>query len=190
MIPWLIFCLLAWAPLMLRASPPQWEILPSESQLTFTGTQNGASVSGEFKSFSGDIFVDPKDLSHSSIVIMIDINSLSASYADLKKTLMTSDWFNPELFPKATFKATQFKQTGKNTFEAIGTLTIRDKSAPVTLNFSAEERAPNKGVVLGSTVIKRNTFGVGQGEWASTDEIKDDVTVKFKVVATRKYSGS
>lgn len=66
------------------------------------------------------------------------------------------------------------------------TPTIRDKSVPVTLTFSAEELALNKQQVIGSTVIKRSTFGVGQGEWASTDEVKDEVTVKFKVVAVRK----
>ncbi|TIE18035.1 polyisoprenoid-binding protein, partial [Legionella pneumophila] len=29
-------------------------------------------------------------------------------------------------------------------------------------------------------------FGVGQGEWASTDEIQDEVIVRFKITATRK----
>lgn len=183
---WLVFCWAALMPLVVEAAPPQWIIVPSESQLTFTGTQNGAPVSGEFKSFNGEIFADPNDLSAGSIDIIVDINSLSASYADLKETLLTSDWFNPKLFPKAEFKASQFKQTGKNTYEAIGTLTIRDKSASVTLTFSAEELAPNKQQVIGSTVIKRSTFGVGQGEWASTDEVKDEVIVKFKVVAVKK----
>ncbi|HAT1821728.1 TPA: YceI family protein [Legionella pneumophila] len=183
---WLIFCWVVLIPMVAEAAPPQWMIVPSESQLTFTGTQNGAPVTGEFKTFTGEIFVDPNNLSVGSIDIIVDITSLSTSYADLKETLLTSDWFNPNLFPKAEFKATQFKQTGKNTYEAIGTLTIRDKSASVALTFSAEELAPDKQQVIGSTVIKRSTFGVGQGEWASTDEVKDEVTVKFKVVAVKK----
>ncbi|HAT8643103.1 TPA: YceI family protein [Legionella pneumophila] len=182
----LVFCWAILLPLMVNAAPMQWSIVPSESQLTFTGTQNGAPVTGEFKTFTGEIHVDPNDLSVGSIEIRVDIASLSTSYADLKETLLTSDWFNPKLFPQAIFKATQFKQTGKNAYEAAGTLTIRDKSAPVTLTFTSEEIAPNKRVVLGSTAIKRSTFGVGQGEWASTDEIKDEVTVKFKVLAVKK----
>lgn len=183
---WLVFCWAILMPLMAKAAPIQWVIVPSESQLTFTGTQNGAPVTGEFKTFTGEILVDPNDLSVGKIDIVVDIASLNTSYADLKETLLTSDWFNPKLFPKAEFKATQFKQTGKNAYEAAGTLTIRDKSAPVTLNFTAQELAPNKQQVVGSTVIKRSTFGVGQGEWASTDTVKDEVTVKFKVVAIKK----
>ncbi|MCW8443141.1 YceI family protein [Fluoribacter gormanii] len=183
---WLVFCWAILMPLMVKAAPSQWVIVPSESQLTFTGTQNDAPVTGEFKTFTGEILVDPNDLSVGKIDIVVDIASLNTSYADLKETLLTSDWFNPKLFPKAEFKATQFKQTGKNAYEAAGTLTIRDKSAPVTLNFTAQGLDPNKRQVVGSTVIKRSTFGVGQGEWASTDTVKDEVTVKFKVVAIKK----
>lgn len=120
---WLVFCLAILMPLAADAAPTQWLIVPSESQLTFTGTQNGAPVTGEFKTFTGEIFADPNDVSVGSIDIIVDITSLSTSYADLKETLLTSDWFNPKLFPKAEFKASQFKQTGKNAYEAIGTLT-------------------------------------------------------------------
>lgn len=183
---WLVSCFLIVMPLLASAAPPQWQIVPAESQLTFTATQNGAPVSGQFKTFSGDIHVDPNDLKNSSIDIVVDINSISAPFADLKETLITSDWFNVKLFPKAEFKATEFKKTGDKTYLATGTLTIRDQSAPATLNFTSEELSPNKWVVIGNTVIKRSTFGVGQGEWASTDEIKDEVTVNFKVVAVKK----
>jgi polyisoprenoid-binding protein YceI len=182
----LVFCGLFLMFGMVHAAPPQWMMIPAESKLTFTATQNNAPVTGEFKTFSADIFVDPEDLTVGSIDIVIDIGSLNASYADLKDTLVTADWFDTKAFPKAKFRASQFKQTGRNTYEATGTLTIRDKSAPVTLKFTAEESAPNKKIVLGSTVIKRSTFGVGRGEWSGTEEIKDEVTVNFKVAAIRK----
>ncbi|MFA5959591.1 MAG: YceI family protein [Tatlockia sp.] len=177
---------LALVPISAQSAVPEWQIIPAESQLTFTGTQNGAPVSGEFKQFTGSIFVDPNDLKSSHIDIVVDINSLSASYADLKTTLASPDWFNVKLFPKAEYKSTQFVKTGEKTYQAIGTLTLRDKSEPVTLTFTAEQLAPNKGMVVGSTVIKRTLFGVGQGEWASTNQIKDEVTVSFKVMGVKK----
>lgn len=168
------------------AAPPQWNIVPEESELSFSATQNDAPVTGEFKKFTGTIFVDPKDLKNSSIDILVDIHSLTASYGILKETLVTPDWLNADNFPKAEFKATQFEKTGNNTYKADGTLTIRNQSAPVTLSFTADQPTPNKGIVVGSTVIKRSTFGVGQGEWSSTKEVKDDVTIHFKVVAIKK----
>ncbi|KTD35227.1 putative YceI-like family protein [Legionella moravica] len=168
------------------ATSPQWDIVPEESELTFTGTQNNAPVTGSFKKFTGEIFVDPEHYKASSIHIVIDMTSITASYADITTTLEAPDWFDVKAFPKAEFKATQFNKIGEKTYEADGILTIRDKSAPVTLTFTAEESPKNHALVNGTASIKRSTFGVGQGEWASTDAIKDEVTVAFKITANRK----
>lgn len=176
----------ALSALTAKATPPQWQIDPAKSQLTFTATQNDAPVHGKFNTFTGQIFVDPKDYQHSMIDIMVDIDSISTSYAQLKETLLTSDWFDAKVFPKAEFKATQFQKTGPNTYVANGTLSIREKSAPVSLTFTTQQPDSKTGIVTGNTVIKRTTFGVGQGEWSNTNEIKDDVTINFTVVATRQ----
>lgn len=45
--------------LIYASNSPEWEIVPSQSEITFTGTQNGAPVTGRFKKFTGQIFVDP-----------------------------------------------------------------------------------------------------------------------------------
>lgn len=168
------------------AATSEWQIIPNQSSLSFTAIQNGAPVSGQFKTFTGEIMVDPANYKASSVHIVVDMNSISAGYADVKNTLITPDWFNVQMFPKAEFKSTEFNKTGDKTYQAIGTLTIRDKSAPVTLIFTAEETADGMAIVEGNTVLKRSTFGVGQGEWASTDEVKDEVKVNFKIVAKRK----
>ena len=114
------------------------------------------------------------------------MNSLEVSYAALKTTLTSPKWFGIALFPKAEFKATQFTKAGPNLYNAIGTLTIRDKSIPTTLSFIAIQASPDKAIVEGHTIIKRLAFGVGQREWANTDQIKDDVTVHFKVSAIKQ----
>jgi polyisoprenoid-binding protein YceI len=168
------------------ATPSPWSMVPNESQLTFTATQNGSPLTGEFKSFTATLVVDANDLKSSSIDIIIDMNSVDASYAEIKNTLLTPDWFNVKVFPKAEFKSTEFTKTGDNSYQAVGTLNIRDKSAPVILNFHSSFPTPNKGVVEGSASIKRNAFGVGQGEWTSTEQIKDEVTVNFKVTAIKQ----
>lgn len=179
-------CCLFVLPMLGQASVPQWTIVPEESQLSFTAIQNDAPVSGQFKTFSGQILVDPEDLSSSRIDILVDMNSVYASYAELKATLVTADWFNVQLFPQAHFKAQGIQKLTDGSYQTTGTLKIRDKTAPVTLTFKATQPSQDKGVVEGSTVIKRSLFGVGQGEWSSTEEVKDDVTVRFKVVAIQK----
>ncbi len=181
---WLTVFLLFLCPFMGHtASIPSWQLTPAESSLTFTATQNGAPVTGEFKTFTGQILFSLSDLKHSQATITIDISSLSASYRDLTTTLMTPEWFNAKVFPKAVFKSTGFTQVSDKTFQATGFLTIKDKTAPVTLTFTAVEPKNNQIIVDGTTSINRSTFGVGQGEWASTKEIKDEVMIHFKLVA-------
>jgi polyisoprenoid-binding protein YceI len=167
------------------ATPVSWQIEPNESEITFTGTQNGAPVSGNFKQFSGTIMFDPNDLKSSSINIIVDINSVITSYAELKDTLLNSDWFDAKAFPKAEFKSSEIDRVNDKEFAAKGTLTIRDKSQPIVLIFT-ESESGSKATASGSTSIKRTAFGVGQGEWSGTGQVKDDVMINFKVVATKK----
>lgn len=66
---------------------PEWEIVPAQSEITFTGTQNGAPVTGRFKKFTGQIFADPSNYKTGSIDITIDMNSIAAPFEDIVTTL-------------------------------------------------------------------------------------------------------
>lgn len=173
-------------PVTSFAAATHWQIEPGKSQLTFTATQNDAPVSGSFAKFNGDIYFDAANLAESQVDIIVDMNSVTASYSDLVDTLKMPDWFNVKVFPKAEFKATTFKKTADNSFTAEGTLTIRDKTQPTTLTFTLTDTTQTGTHATGTATIKRSAFGVGQGEWASTNEVKDDVQVNFTVFALKK----
>ena len=172
-------------PMLSIAEIPSWKIVPNESSLTFTATQNGAPVTGKFTNFSGEIYYDPNQLSQSHVKIMIDVGSITDAYNQLSDTLKTPDWFNVKAFPEAIFQSSHFTKTKDNTFQANGNLTIRDKTLPVTLTFTQEEYSKTKAVIKGSALIKRTAFGVGQGEWSDTKTVKDDVKINFTVTGTR-----
>lgn len=168
------------------AAVPAWQIIPNESSLTFTATQNGAPVTGEFKDFTGDIQFDHNDLSKSNVKITVNIASVSTSYGEIATTLVTPDWFDAKLFPQAVFTAQQFKKTGDKTYQANGELTLRNKTLPITVTFTEEEYSDTKARMKGSTTLKRTAFGIGQGDWAKTDEVKDDVQINFILSAKKK----
>lgn len=167
------------------AAAQAWKIMPENSKIEFTAIQNGAQVLGKFTKFKGTINFDSAQLSESKVTIIVDMNSLSTSYGDLTDTLKSADWFNLKIFPEAVFNAGKFTKTGDNQYEAAGTLVIRDKSEPVTLVFTMEQPTADTAVVKGSTTLKRTAFGVGQGEWSSVNEVKDDVKVIFTVTASK-----
>ena len=182
----LLAILILLLPLFANAAVPVWQIVPNESSITFTGIQNDAPASGKFKKFTGTINFDPDQLNESKVRIVIDMNSVSTSYSDFTSTLITDDWFNVKLFPEAIFEATQFKKIGDNQYQTTGTLTIRDKTVPVILSFESKELSKTKAFVNGSTTLKRTLFGIGQGEWADTDAVKDNVQVNFDITAIMK----
>jgi polyisoprenoid-binding protein YceI len=180
---WLVALFILGFPIFSFAAVPTWKIVPADSSINFTATQNGAPVTGKFQTFSGNINFAPDQLSASNVTIVVDVGSVSDAYNQLTDILKTADWFNVKLFPQATFKSTAFTKTGDKTFEVKGLLTIRNKTLPVTLNFTQEEYSATKARMKGSTVIQRTAFGVGQREWVDTKTIKDEVRIDFVVVA-------
>lgn len=183
---WLLSIIILIFPLIAYAAVPAWQIMPSESSITFTGIQNGAPATGSFKKFTGTIHFDPDQLNSSNVRIVINMNSVSMSFSDFTATLLTEDWFNVTLFPDAVFDASHFTKVGDNKYQADGTLTIRDKSVSVRVSFDTKELSKDKVIVTGSTIVKRTQFGVGRGEWADTEAIKDDIKVNFTVAAQRE----
>lgn len=169
-----------------KAEVPHWNIIENQSTLSFTATQNNAPITGSFKNFMGNIQFSPEQLDQSKVRIEIDINSLSTTDKEVINTLKTADWFNVEVFPKAIFTADTFTKTPDGKYQANGNLTIRDKILPVILQFTLKESAANQMTAKGSTTIRRTAFHVGQGDWSSTKEIKDEVKVEFILVAIKQ----
>ena len=184
-----LYCLLLLPvsiPALAQTTLTQWKIVPDKSSINFTATQNNAPVTGEFKVFTGNINVDPEKLAQSQVSITVDTHSVTTSYQQISDTLKTADWFNVTLFPKAIFKTDKIIFIQDNHYQANGTLTIRDKTIPVILNFNVTKIQPTMEQATGSTIIKRTAFGIGQGQWSKTDDIKDDVTVNFILTAVKK----
>ena len=56
----------------------------------------------------------------------------------------------------------------------------------IPLIFQLDEYTKDKAHASGQTTIKRTDFGVGQGDWAKTDSVQDDVQINFSLTAKRK----
>jgi polyisoprenoid-binding protein YceI len=179
---WLLFFFLL--PGVSMAAAPAWQIVPGESSISFTATENGGPVNGKFKTFSGDINFAPDQLGSSSVNLMIDVASISDAYNQLAETLKAADWFNTKVFPQAIFKSSEFVKTGNNTYQVKGKLTIRDKTRPIVLQVTQVELTPTKARMTGTTTINRSDFGVGQGQWSKAESVKNEVNVTFTITAT------
>lgn len=164
--------------------PVAWAVAKS-STLGFSATWAGDSIEGQFKRWTADILFSPEALDRSKLTVSIDMSSAATGDDQRDSSLPSDDFFATAAHPKATFTASKFRKTGEGRFVADGTLDLRGVKKPVSLPFSLKidgDTATARGV----TTLDRTAFGVGQGEWASTDQIGGKVKVSFAITAKKK----
>jgi polyisoprenoid-binding protein YceI len=165
-------------------SLPHYVQAPAGSSLTFSFSQAGADNSGAFKQFATDLAYDEKNLAASKLRVKIQIASLDTQDKDRDSTLAGADLFDTQKFPTAQYLATSLAKRAGGGLEAIGKLTVRgvtkDLRVPITL------RTTTTGLELsGEVSVKRLDYGVGQGEWKSTEWVGDDVKLQYKVALVK-----
>ena len=169
------------------AEVPAYQVIKEKSSLRFFAIQNNASIEGKFTEFSASIQFAQDRPEDSSIVVEIFTASVETSYDEVMNNVKLPEWLSVEAFPKAKFISKKIvRMPMTNNYYAEGELTVRDKTAPVTLNFQLDQPEENIAIAKGSATLHRRNFGVGQGQWASDDVVKDEVRIEFRIVARKQ----
>ena len=167
-----------------NAEPRNW-VVGSGGRLGFSARWNGKPVDGRFSRWTASILFSPEALDGSKIDVSIDLGSVDTGDGQRDGTLTGSDFFDTGKFARATYRANKFKSLGGNRYRADGTLTLRGVSKSVPLTFTLDING-DKARAKGSATIDRTSFGVGQGDYASTTEIAGPVAVSFDFQATAR----
>ncbi len=175
-----IFSIPAWATV------PNYIVVKDKSSLQFTATQNGSPVKGKFKDFIANIHFDAQQLAQSSVEVTVAMNSVQVTDADIMSYITLPEWLAVKSFPQAVFKSTKITAAVQpNHFQAAGLLTLRDKTVPAMLDFELTPLDAKTTSATGKVVLQRSDFGIGTGEWAKDDVIKNAVKVEFQITATQ-----
>ena len=165
-------------------APSTWKVAGGSS-LGFATTWGGQAIEGRFDRWTADIVFSPEELDKSKVSVSIDLASAVSGDGQRDESMRGPDWFDTANHAKATFTATRFEKTGEGRYVAHGQLKLRGVSKPVRLPFSLKIEG-DKASVRGVTSLDRTAFGVGQGEWTSTDQIPAEVKVSVNLTATRR----
>jgi polyisoprenoid-binding protein YceI len=169
----------------LSASAPAaaQQILPAQSEIGFVSKQMGVPVEGKFKKWTAQISLDPKKPETGKVNFTIDTGSASFGAAETDAEVPKAAWFNVAKFPQAQFQSTTISALGAGKFEVRGKLSIKgstqDAVVPVAITQSG-----SGSTATGQFTIKRLDFKIGEGEWADTSMVANDVQVKFKLLLT------
>ncbi|HMA50853.1 MAG TPA: YceI family protein [Magnetospirillaceae bacterium] len=170
----------AWA----HPAAADWAVDAGKSTLGFNASVSGASFEGKFKSWQAEIAFDPASPAAGHAKVTIDMASAATGDRQRDSALPDSDWFAVKKNPQAVFEATSFKALGGNQYEAIGTLTIRGNSKPVTMPFTLDITGADAHA-KGKLDIVRTDYGVGQGEWSTAETVGLGVSITFDLVAKK-----
>ncbi len=169
------------APAAKKAVP--WQIAPG-GQLGFVASWSGTPINGRFNSWNADVVFSPDDLKNSRISVTVDLISADTNDGERDTSLKGAEFFNTAVSPQARYTSTRITDLGGGKYRADGTLSLRGKSQPVALAFTLKFSGDDVDV-SGSTNLNRTKFGVGQGQWAATDQIAAGVSVNFNFKARK-----
>ena len=152
----------------------------AKSEISFGFKQENVPGSGKFKKFSAQITFDAAKPEATRANIEVDVTSVDLGDAGWDSDIQGASWFNTKQFPKALFVISSAKALGGGRFESTGKFTLKGITRDVMTTFTAKTDAG--GTLLeGAVPLKRNDFKIGDGPWADTTVVANEVAVRFKV---------
>lgn len=159
------------------AAAKTWQGDAGAGPLQFVAVQADAKFTGSFKVYEVRFDFDPATPAAGHLDVTVALASTDTADVERDEILKSAEFFWTERHPQAKFHATRFRRAGKR-WRADGELTLRGVTKPAAVLFTLVEQPQNLGM-KGEATIRRLPFGVGQGEWQSTEWVGDEVVVRF-----------
>ncbi len=168
-----------------------WQIDPTHTTIEFSVKHMMiTTVRGQFKSFAGNLHIDPSNPAASRVEGSIDVASIDTREAQRDAHLRSADFFDVENYPKMSFRSSRIEPLGANQYKVYGQLTIKDVTREVVFDVADEGRGQDpwgnqRWGISASTKISRKDFGLTwnvaleTGGWLVGDEVKIAVDLQL-----------
>ena len=161
-----------------------WQIDPTHTSIEFSVKHMMiTTVRGQFKSFAGNLHIDPSNPAASQVEGSIDVASIDTREGQRDAHLRSADFFDVENYPKMSFRSSRIEPLGANQYKVYGQLTIKDVTREVVFDVADEGRGQDpwgnqRWGISASAKISRKDFGLTwnvaleTGGWLVGDEVK------------------
>jgi polyisoprenoid-binding protein YceI len=153
-----------------------------------------SNVRGEFGKVSGNVVLDPSDLTKSTVEVSVDATTINTREPQRDEHLRSADFFDVANHPAITFRSKQITAAGAGRFKVTGDLTIRGVTRTVT--FDVDGPTPPvkdpwgnvRAGVSATAKINRKDFGL---VWNALTEaggvvVGDEVSITFEAELVQK----
>ncbi len=172
--------IMAFAPFLSQSAQAE-PIIKAASSVEFVSRQMGVPIKGSFSGFDADVRFDPSDLKASRADITIALDSIDAGSDDATVEIKRRPWFDTKNYPTARFTSGSVAQTGPGLYRVSGKMTIKGRTRDVSAPFTAK-KAGGRWAFDGKFTLKRLDFNIGEGAWADTGTVADEVEIAFRFI--------
>ena len=149
------------------SKPTQWQIDSAHSAAHFSIRHLMiANVRGDFSKLSGSVFLDPADLTRSTVEASLETASINTREPQRDAHLRSPDFFDAATHPAITFRSKRITPAGPDHFKVTGDLTIKGVTKEVTLDLegptpSVKDPWVNlRAGITATAKINRKDFGM------------------------------
>jgi len=167
----------------------QYPIDTNHSTIGFTVSILGglSKVTGKFTDFTVTLTHDEKDITKSSVSVVIKAASIDTGITERDIHLRTADFFNVEKYPEITFQSSRIEKKGRQLI-AVGAFTMHGVSKTIALPFtvaSIDKDPVTKKVTTGYATrltLNRKDFGI-YWEKSVPNFVSDNVEIEINLIA-------
>jgi polyisoprenoid-binding protein YceI len=179
-------------PILTLQADDTYKIDAVHSAISFKVRHFFSYVNGSFKKFEGTISVDLDHPEKSSVTATIDAASVDTKNDNRDEDLRGDDFFAVAKYPTITFKSKSVKQTGADSGDILGELTMHGVTKEITLHvkFLGKGKGMGNKPISGWQVtpepIKRSDYGL---TWSKAVEgtavVGEEVTISIDIEADK-----
>jgi len=146
-----------------------------------------SQVKGKFTDFAITLNNDEKDITKSSVSVVIKATSVDTGIEGRDRHLRNADFFDVEKYPEITFKSERIEKKGKQ-FIAHGPLTMHGVTKQIALPFTVTGTFKNPSTSKTSVgysarmVLNRRDFGINYSRQDNPTFVGDNITVEIELV--------
>ena len=147
-----------------------------------------SQVKGKFMDFTITLNNDEKDITKSSVSVVIKATSINTGIEGRDRHLRNADFFDVEKYPEITFKSERIEKKGKQ-FIAHGPLTMHGVTKQIALPFTVtgtlKNPTTNQLSAVGYSakmVLNRRDFGINYSRQDNPTFVGDNITVEIELV--------
>jgi polyisoprenoid-binding protein YceI len=157
-------------------------VLIDRSEIRFVGRETRGALEGTFRKWRANVDFRPQNLAQSKADFEIELASIALASEEKEAEVRRPVWFDTANHPVARFTSSAMKNLGGDRYEIAGRLSIKGVTREVVIPMVLRKDGAGNSVAESQFAFNRLDFRIGDGPWADTSTVANEVGVRIRMV--------